>query len=498
VSPDEASATPPAEAIEVAGRVGLARRTAAALAWNVGASPLQMAVVFGRSVLLARLLPVAIFGTFTFATSIVFVSSLLAGFGMGYAYLNRVAETQDETVAADVFFTLKLGATACWAAVLGVGAMLLADGDLRVMLLGLTFTQSGTLLVDTPRLVLTRRVQHRRLVVVDTLALVAASAVAVTLAWRGQTVWVFLGSELTVLAVTAGSLLMWRPVWRPHLRWDRDIAAYYLRFARASLPTSLLMRGIENLDNLWTGTALGDYALGIYSRAYRFALYPRTLVALPASKVVRGTFAELKSDREGLSRALVGVNAGLVRSGALLAGALVLAAPELVRIVLGEKWLPMVLPFQLLVAFMLLDPIRLTLTDLLLGIGEQGVVLRSYVLQFVVLGVGLVALGNAFGVAGVAMAVNLMAAFATVHLSWLGRRHADFSPWVMWAPPLASMLLAVTATVAVTRLVPSSEWPWSGLLIKSGTYVAVYALALAVLERRRLEAYLRRAKGAVR
>lgn len=475
-------------------RVGLGRRTAVALAWNFGASPLQLGVAFVRSVLLLRLLPVAVFGTFAFATSIVFVSSLLAGFGMGHAFLNRVPETRDERRAADVYFTVKTLATLVWAAVVIALALLFASGDLRTMLVVLTLTQSGTLFVDTPRLILTRRVVHRRLVGVDTLAVLAGSATAVALAAAGETVWALLGSEVAVLVVTAGMLVAWRPVWRPRFRWEPDIVRYYLRFARASLPTSLLMRGIENLDNLWTGAVLGDYALGIYSRAYRFATYPRTLIALPTSKVVRGTFSELKEEPAALTRAFAAVNGTLVRTGGLLAGLLVIGAPELVLLVGGEKWLDMVVPFQLLVVFALLDPVRLTLTDLLLGIGEQASVLRSYAAQILILAAGIVVLGGALGVPGVALAVNVMTVFATVTLFRQASRFVRLSHRQLWLGPAAALALGTAATFLLLRLVPDGAAPWAVLALKGAAYGGTYAAVLGTLERH----HVRMAAGRIR
>lgn len=474
---------------------GVGRRTMVALAWNFGASPVHMAVALARSVLLLRLLPVAVFGTFAYATSIVFVSSLLAGFGMGYALLNRVPETRDERRAADVFFTLKLAATAVWAAILIAVATMFTEGDLRTLLLGLTLTQSGHVLVDMPRLILTRRVVHRRLVAVDTVAVVTGSAVAVTLALRGETVWALLGSEIAVLAVTAGMLLLWRPVWRPRLTWDPDVARYYLRFARASLPISLLMRGIENADNLWTGSVLGDYALGIYSRAYRFAAYPRSLIALPTSKVVRGTFSELKHEPQRLSQAFAAVHGALVRSGTLLAGLLVLTAPEFVLLVGGARWLPMVVPFQLLVVFALLDPIRLTLTDLLLGIGEQRRVLISYALQLLVLLAAMALLGPALGVPGVALAVNIMAAFATMSLLLQTRAFVRFSLRALWLAPSLALLAGLCIAALAMRLPPADASAWLTGALKAAAFGGAYAAVLAGLERHYVVAAWARLRG---
>ena len=87
---------------------GLGRRTVRSLAWNMAASPVKMAIMFARSVLLLNLLPLPeLFGAFAMAGSIVIVTSVVAGLGIDGAFLNRVAETEDEVEAANVLFTLK-------------------------------------------------------------------------------------------------------------------------------------------------------------------------------------------------------------------------------------------------------------------------------------------------------------------------------------------------------------------------------------------------------
>ena len=67
--------------------MSLAERTVASVSWNIGANLIKIGVLFARSVLLARLLPIEAFGVYTLATSIVTFSGILPNFGMGGAFL---------------------------------------------------------------------------------------------------------------------------------------------------------------------------------------------------------------------------------------------------------------------------------------------------------------------------------------------------------------------------------------------------------------------------
>lgn len=93
----------------------LARRTVTSVSWSVVANASMVVILVVRSILLARLLPVEVFGLYTGAGSIVGLSSILAGFGFISAFVHRAPETEDEGQAAAVYFTLQLLFTSCWA-----------------------------------------------------------------------------------------------------------------------------------------------------------------------------------------------------------------------------------------------------------------------------------------------------------------------------------------------------------------------------------------------
>ena len=94
----------------------LARRSIASVGWNAGASVITITVLFVRSVLLARLLPVDVFGVYAGVGALIALTVVLPNFGMGAAFLHRAPETEDEERAAAVHFTLKLIFTLLWAA----------------------------------------------------------------------------------------------------------------------------------------------------------------------------------------------------------------------------------------------------------------------------------------------------------------------------------------------------------------------------------------------
>ena len=463
--------------------MSLAHRSITSVTWNVAASLARVAVLFVRSVLLARLLPVYVFGIYALAGSVVGLTVIVASFGMGGAFLHRTPETADENQAAAVHFTLKLIFTLAWAALLATGAFLFTSGETRTALLFLTFSTGGLELAQTPSLILTRRVAHRRLAFIALLNAVLTTVVAVGLAWQGLELWALLAVNLVTLAVTIAALYIWRPVWRPRLAWPAPAVRYFLHFGSRNFLASVLLRTLDKMDDLWAGLYLGKMPLGYYSRAYAFATYPRQVLAVPVNRVIRGTYAELMGDRPRLSKAFFRANAFLLRSGSYLAGLLALVAPEFIHLFLGDKWLPMLDAFRLMLVFTLLDPIRITVSHVFVAVGVPEQVVRARLIQLVVLVAGLFLLGPVLGIAGVALAVDVMLVVGIGILMWLARTYVDFSIAKLFAAPGLALVLGLLLGRAVLEIPGVQGEDWLSGLLKAIVFSITYGAALLVMER---------------
>jgi O-antigen/teichoic acid export membrane protein len=468
-------------------KMNLARRSISSVSWHFATSLAKIVVLFVRSVLLARLLPVETFGVYALATSIVTLSGVLPEFGLGGAFLHRTTETEDEETAAANHFTLSTLLIGIWALALVAVTVAATSGELRWALLVLTAFYAGLYLTRTSQLILARRVEHRRLALIDFFNAVLTTVIALILAWRGETLVALLATDLVALLVTVIGLYIWRPVWRPRLAWSPAIIRYYWRFGRRGVTAHALTEALDTIDDIWTGTYLGATALGFYSRAFTFATYPRRILAFPVSAVAGGTYAELKDDRLRLSRAFFRTNALLVRSGFLLGGLLGLVAPEFIHLFLGDKWLPMLNAFRLMLVFTLLDPIKTTVSSLFTVIGRPEQVVQSRVVQLIVMVAGLYLLGSYWNINGVALTVDLMLLLGMGWLLWKAREHVDYSPRRLFGAPgialAAGLIVAGLSAQFAASLVSFSEPAWVTGTAKIIVFSGIYTLTLFLLER---------------
>jgi len=471
--------------------MNLTQRSVSSLFWSILGSQLTALILFIRTVLLARLLPVEVFGIYSLAGAIVYLSIILPSFGLGDAFLHRSPESEAEEPAAAVHFTLKLLFLLIWGGLLILLATAFSAGSLRMALINLTIAIGGYELTHTARLVLTRRVDHRRLAVFQVLNAIFTSLLAILLALRGADLWALLITDYVTLLLAWGIFFIWQPVWRLRLDLNPQKVKYSLTFGSRVLFSNILQSALDKLDDLWTGAFLGHTQLGFYSRAYTFATYPRRLLANPIDEVTRGAYAEISHSRQQLGQAFRRSSLLLIRAGFFLAGWLSLVAPELILLLLGEKWLPMLTAFRLMLVYTLLDPLKVTLAYLFIACGQPEKVIRIRLVQVGLLAVGLLTLGTRLGIAGVALAVDLMLLVGIGLFFWQARGLISFSIRELFLAPLLALILALAAGSLLPVRLGFGSVDWASLTVKSLVFTAVFALILYGLERRLIKVLLR-------
>jgi PST family polysaccharide transporter len=446
----------------------------------------KVAMLFVRSVMLARLLPVEVFGVYGFAAAIINLSSVAVDFGLGKAFLHRASETADEEQAAAVYFTLKFILASVWAAILMAGAFVFTKGQTRTVLIVLTATGTAGHLASAPSVILSRRVAYRRLALIEVLTTLLTTALALGLAWQGITLWALLSVDVMGAVVLIVGLYVWKPVWRPCLAWLSGTVRYFMRFGSRIFVSKVFAQALDQFDDLWVGFYLGEEALGFYSRALAFAGYPRVIFAKSIDKVTAGTYAELKDNRLSLSRTFFRTNVILVRTGFLLGGLFALIAPEFIRLLIGAKWLPMLDTFRLMLVLTLLNPVKGTVVNLLVAVGKPGEIVRARLAQLAVLVIGLFLLGPYFGINGVAIAVDVMLIVGIILLFGQALRYVDFSIWHLFAVPSLALFLGMSLGRGAILLPGVLGSDWRTGFVKAIVFLSVYAAFLMTMERREI------------
>ncbi|MBT9393576.1 lipopolysaccharide biosynthesis protein [Hymenobacter sp. NST-14] len=307
--------------------------------WTTAATVITAVLQIGYTATMARLLSPAAFGLVALAGVILRFGSYFAQMGMEQAIIQKPDLTRADIRAA---FTSSLGLGALFAGLLVLGAPLAADlvrqpevvPVVRVLAGGIFLTGLNA----TALSLLRRRMQFRTLAVVEVVSYVVSyGALGIGLALRGYGVWSLVAAALGQnLLLTLLSYAAERHDLRLLFDWAtyRPLVAYGGRMSAISF----LEFVTGSLDTLLIGRLLGAAALGIYSRGWMLIGLPVYLLTTSVSKVVFPSFSQVQADRPRLRTVYLGsitLIAALVIP--ICAGAAV-AAPEIVRVMLGPDW----------------------------------------------------------------------------------------------------------------------------------------------------------------
>jgi O-antigen/teichoic acid export membrane protein len=426
----------------------LTHRTVSGLLWTGWGRVANAALQLGIVGVLARLLSPADFGVVSAALIVVGLSSIVSQIGLGPAIVQRrdlEPRHLDTAFTASVLLGILLGAVV-WIVAPFVASVVRIPAAAPVLrALALTFPIQGLGLVSEA--LLRRDLAFRWLANRDVIAYaVGYGGVGVTLAVLGWGPWALVAGQLAQTALRTAMLLIAHPPRRRGAgEWlaFRELMYFGGGFTIARLANYAALQG----DNVVVGYALGPSALGVYGRAYQLMAAPAHGIGLVLDSVLFPAMAKVQDDAARLATAYrrgVAIIALLVLPTSMLA---LVAAPEVIRVVLGPRWTAAVAPFQILALGMLFRT-SYKMSDSLAR--SAGAVYRRAWRQIlyallVVAGGGI---GQAWGIAGVAWgvlaAVTVNFAFMA-HLSLSVARMSWASLWQAHVPPV--LLTAATLPV---------------------------------------------------
>lgn len=451
--------------------------------YTIGASLVTLTLGFLRSVLLARLLLPEHFGVVALALFYIGLAAQLRGLGLDMGVIHR-QETDEFFLST--YFSLRLALD-----VLAFGLVLILTpllqrayprmpglGAILAVLVLVYFLSNLSQVQET---LMRKNLAFHQLAATDVVASITMTIVAPLVAWMGWGVWALVAEQLSGIGVRF--ILTWGPFrqWKPRLGWKRQAIRWLWEYGKPTWVASNLSYLLDRFDDFWIGTALGKVPLGLYSRAYEFAHYPRRVLANPLVTVFTPIFARLQNDRLQLSQAFFRSAYVILRSGFLVAGAFGLVMPEFIHYVIGDKWLPMLGTFRLMLIYTALDPVLLLVSGILLAVGRPGELRQSAVVQTLFFVPAVILGARLWGINGVALAADGMLLIGALWLYCPLRQVVDFhfTRLVVW--PTVALVLAWGSGFLLETL--AGQMLLEALVLKLGGFFLLFGALLLVLER---------------
>ncbi|MGH3694125.1 MAG: lipopolysaccharide biosynthesis protein [Pseudonocardiaceae bacterium] len=408
----------------------------------------------GFTIVLARAVGPEAFGIVAQALVYIGITSLLLDQGFSSALIQRPNLEQDapgavvtvNLVVGGALALLTVAVAPLWAGFMSTPQLTLVLTVLAVSL----FIRSVSI---TPRAMLLRQMDYRKIGTADVVAAVSGGALGVLSAELGASYWALVIQYVTTEAALVIVLLLLGAGNRPNLRLHRlrEMAGFS---GRAFIAGILINSISRNIDNLLIGRFLGAEPLAFYGLAYRLLLLPVQLVSTTIGAVLFPSFSRRATDldqvRDDLARATRVLAIVSIPAMAITAA----AAPQLVLLLFGEQWQPAIPIVQVLAITGAVQAIYYsTNAPLVLGLGRADLNLRLAWLTTIVSTAGIVA-GLPFGPLEVAIGYSVATALL-LPVDWLVRRH----------------LLGITVRGQIAALLPAIHTAaWA-----AATYVLVAA-----------------------
>ena len=452
---------------------------ARALGWMGAGQLLGQALWFGSLVVLAALLPPDAFGVVAVGMAVLFISNALVGMGTRASIIATQELGAAELRSATVM-TAGAGVAGAAAVALLAGpiARAFASGGEAGALRGMSLAVAFLGLTIVPLAVLEKRLLFKRSAGARTGAAAAASLAAIGAALAGAGVWALVARQVVYYALVAA--LAWMLARRFLPGPGAGAGGRTLRRAgsRAFLVLACADFVALTVDTLVVGRLTDATQLGLYSLAFTLAFVPLTQISWPIGQVLFPAAAATGDLAVLGRRTLVAVRTtALVLLPAVPVA--VAVAPAAVPAVLGERWSPMVVVFQILLVAGVWHAILNCIGESLSGAGAIGFRARVHAAWAPATVAAVIVLTAVDGIRGAAIAhvaalVPLSVVYATRGLRRLSLRIGD----------VGDCLRGVAGAVAVQALVTAGAFATLRGVAgdsEAGIAAAVAGLAVAAL-----------------
>jgi O-antigen/teichoic acid export membrane protein len=317
---------------------------------------------------------------------------------------------------------------------------------------------------------------------IDVLALAVSSAVGVVMALLGCRYWSLVGMAVTNALVTMA--LFWSALrWIPGLPRRRCGLRSMLHFGGLATCNSFVVFLAWNAEKLLLGRFWGADALGLYGRAFQLVTLPVQQLNSAIGNVAFPSLSRIQHDAARLARSFLKGYSVLVSLTVPITISCALFPDEIVRLVLGSKWMEAAPIFRLLAPVALVFAVANPLSWLVMSTGRMGRVLAisTATTPFVIVGI---LLGLSHGPIGVALGYSLAMTLLIVPIAaWskLGTAITWADLWRATKPPFLSGLLAGAAglfvKLALSGRLPSILY----LMVGLGLVLSIYAWVLLIV-----------------
>ena len=360
----------------------------------------------GSTAILARLLLPEQFGLVAMVAAFTGFAQVFKDLGLSQATVQQKDLTQQKV--SNLFWI-----NTCFGLLATIVIVCLAPliswyyGDMRLRNISYALSISflfGGLTVQHQAL-LNRQMRFGHLTLISITATFLGTLAGIIMAWMGFDYWSLVWKGvLTSFFIASGTWLTCP--WMPGLPKRGAGIGFMLRFGGDITGFNIMNYFSKNMDNILIGRFWGASALGLYDRAYKLMYLPMSRIRLPMSKVAFPALSALQNDHKKYREYFLKMIELITFIYMPLVVYLGIYSDNVIRLVLGEKWLDAATYFRILAFASFIGPVY-SMCDL---VTQTCGLTRRYLLWGTVNSIYTVssfAIGVHWGAVGVAIAYTI-------------------------------------------------------------------------------------------
>ena len=433
--------------------------------------------------ILARLLSPEAFGLVALANVFLVFMRLFLDQGFGHAIIQR-QDLEPEHLDTAFWINLAIGflLTLVGISIAQPVAHLFREPALAPILRCFSLLFVVAALGQLQQSILERRFEYRSIATRWLLATVAGGGVGIAMALQGLGVWSLVGQQMvfeTIGTLTLWFCSDWRPTLRVSRRHFRDLFGVGMHIMGFNYLTFFSTRANDFL----VGYVFGPAELGYFTMAYGVLNAMTQILIRTSQDVALPTFSRLQEDPERFRRAFYSATQLTITLATPTFLGMAMLAPELVRVLFGEQWLPAVPLMQVLALLGILRSITFFKSSVLIALGKANWLFWLTILE-VLLSFLAFAISYRWGIFAVALATVIRAYLFFPVGQWaicklmpdsLGKYFRVFI-----VPTVCSLIMAA-AVFFVRQGFTDSLYPLSLIALGTLTGAIVYAIAMRFL-----------------
>lgn len=407
--------------------INVKQKVVSGLFWTGSANIVEQGITWIISILLARLLMPSDYGLMALANMFIYSVGILSELSIGAAIVRK--REIDESYLSSSFWFMAFLSIMVYAImyylVAPIAGSFFNQGKLVQMIrvLGIIFIILGITVI--PQSLIARNLEYGKRAKALFVSRLIMGLVSLQLAYLGFGVWSLVFGALVKefsFSVLCYYYHPWKPTWTFSLSKIHDL----LSFAIPLTGSKIFGDVYKQSDNFIIGKILGDGVLGFYHMAFRLSALPVDRLAIVIDQVNFPIFSRIQ-DSDTRSKSLflkTSKYVSLIMLPALVGMAL--TADDLVEVLLGQKWISIVLPLRILCGVGIFRSLNSIIYSLLVGRGRADVIFKFTLLSSISLPSAFL-IGSQIGLAGVALAWVAVFPFLFAYMLKFGLKELNLS-----------------------------------------------------------------------